>query len=167
MNLKNAQKHFFEEIPILRNEVQVLKSTNIDSIRILSYSKASISNENMNDIEADISFKSNLSGETIIEKKEYEKGDSNEYWSEVQYKNKRKNTIQTNTKNRHGVSTRPPIHNNKRDMISQKPIVGSNSNDLEGDFAGEDPMVFLYVGRCKAQTTAEKVGAYLVKKSPG
>ncbi|KAG5868848.1 hypothetical protein JTB14_031153 [Gonioctena quinquepunctata] len=70
--LEKCTKTLLEEISIIRNEVQVVKSTTIDIIRLLSDSKASslsISKETMNDIEADISFNSDLSGKTMIEKK--------------------------------------------------------------------------------------------------
>ncbi|CAG9814648.1 unnamed protein product [Phaedon cochleariae] len=102
-------------------------------------------------------------GNTVIEQNDYSsKNESTQQWTEVHYKKKGKKPT-TKTQDRQEVTTRQQV----RRSVNNKPIVGSDSSrNSDEDFAGADPMVWLYVGRCKPQATAEKVRSYLVKKSP-
>ncbi|CAG9817097.1 unnamed protein product [Phaedon cochleariae] len=63
-----------------------------------------------------------------------------------------------------GQRPRQPEKKDKEKSIS---IVGTCSIDNDKDFSGGEPMLWLYVGHCKPQTTADKVKSYLEKKSAG
>ncbi|KAG5867605.1 hypothetical protein JTB14_023912 [Gonioctena quinquepunctata] len=155
-----------DEISNLKEEVQILKDSNIDLINLLT-SQNNQKREIMNPLRngLDTSFLSCSTADTIVEATQTEtKTDEKKPFPEVTYKKRQ--------------SKKDPSRNNpdkkwyklqsEQRKETHESIVGTDSSDVEKNYSsGGKPMLWLYVGHCKQQATVDKVKKYLQTKSPG
>lgn len=160
--LEDHTKVLQEEIHNLRNEITTLKETNIDLIRLLT-DKNNALDCNKNQSNLNTTVQSVDLNNTVVEQtrpkpniniNKYTGNNKNEIEGKKPYD---KNIQHTSTYKK---------TNKKRN--EKKHIVGANkSENTDDNFGGGEPMLWLYVGRCKPETTTEKIRSYLEKKSPG
>lgn len=146
-----------DTIDQLRNEVKVLRDTNIDLIRLLTKSKEVqlpssdiITLESKDNIDVSFGSASSITSvETVTEKTKTTKKGKDKKRSQVD---------KTQNKNIQG-SSETQMNINEPNKV--RTIVGVNDGEVPGGFAAARPRFWIYVGRCKKDTNAEDVKAYI------
>lgn len=147
-----------ETVKHLSNEVQILRESNIDLIKLLTSNsniikeKKDVISENLDEVVfANTSLESTSSVNTVVEKR-------------VTLKKDPKKDSQASTDN-NNIQGSIKKNRNKQNINTNKKIIGESS-ESSNTFAASSPRLWVYVGRCRADTEVKDVETYISTRIP-
>lgn len=174
--IKEEVLALLDEINGLRQEIKILKESNIDMVKLLSNKPCTCSNTNNNknkelekmsdssisieNLNTSISDNSDSSLETIIPQVTPQ-----DIHAEKKLSSGSEKTINKKNKNVNKNKSHMYERDNKHTGVKKK-IIGENNEPVSIGFTAANPVFWLYVGKCKSDTTEEDVKKYLQDKIP-